>query len=689
MRRQRLRIGIDTGGTFTDVVALDAVSGEVHTTKTPSTPADPSVGFAEGVRLILDQIGATIDEVDTVSHGTTVATNALLQDEVVDLGLLTTEGFRDILEIARQSVPDGYGNSYFWVKPDRIVPVHLVREAPGRLAAKGDEVRPLDETSIAESARWFRAQGVTAIGICFLHAYVDPVHERRARDIVAAEYPGASVSISSDVLREYREYERTVTTLVDAFVKGTVVDYVNTIEERLAGLRPADPPPFYVMKSNGGVVSPEGVGRQPITTILSGPAAGALGAAMIAEQAGFDRVLTLDGGGTSTDVTVVRNGLPALTTEGQVGRHPTKIPMIDIVTVGTGGGSIAWISPEGGLKVGPRSAGAAPGPLCYGAGGTEPTLTDAHLTLGRIPPALLGGRVPLDVDAARVGIETLAVGLGMEAEDCAAGILEIAAWNQANAIRQVTVRKGLDVRDFAMVSFGGSGSLQACRLLDLLGLPAVIVPPDPGNVSAFGLLTVDVRNDEVQTYVSRTTEIDVDHLAAVYADLEERARQALDAEGFDRAEQRIERSADLRYDGQAFEVRVPAPDGDIEAGFVAAVVGAFHDEHEALYDYCYRDRPDQVVELVNLRVAGVGPITTPTIRPRHEGDGNPQRAQTGRRPVYLDGWEEVPVFERARLLAKDLIVGPAIVEEFGSTVPVLPNCTAEVDGFGNLLLRSR
>ncbi|MEM9468497.1 MAG: hydantoinase/oxoprolinase family protein, partial [Actinomycetota bacterium] len=645
MSRGRLRIGIDTGGTFTDVVALDAVSGEVHTTKTPSTPHDPSVGFAEGVRLILDQIGAEIDEVDTVSHGTTVATNALLQDNVVDLGLLTTEGFRDILEIARQSVPDGYGNSYFWVKPERIVPVHLVREAPGRLDAKGDEVRPLDEESIAASARWFREQGVTAIGICFLHAYVDPVHERRAREVVLAEYPEASVSISSDVLREYREYERTVTTLVDAFVKGTVVDYVNTIEERLAELRPDDPPPFYVMKSNGGVVSPEGVGRQPITTILSGPAAGALGAAMIAEQAGFNQVLTLDGGGTSTDVTVVRDGLPALTTEGRVGRHPTKVPMIDIVTVGTGGGSIAWISPEGGLKVGPRSAGAAPGPICYGTGGTEPTLTDAHLTLGRIPPALLGGRVPLDAAAAREGIETLATGLGMEAEDCAAGILEIAAWNQANAIRQVTVRKGLDVRDFAMVSFGGSGSLQACRLLDLLDLPAVIVPPDPGNVSAFGLLTVDVRNDEVQTYVSRTTAIDIDHLSGVYAELEERARLALDAEGFDRSEQRIERSADLRYDGQAFEVRVTAPDGEIEVGFIPDIVNAFHDEHEKLYDYCYRDRPEQVVELVNLRVAGVGPITTPTIRPRHEGDGSPERARTGSREVHLDGrWEEVPIF---------------------------------------------
>jgi N-methylhydantoinase A len=411
---------------------------------------------------------------------------------------------------------------------------------------------------------------------------------------------------------------------------------------------------------------------------------------MVARHAGFDQILTLDGGGTSTDVTVVREGRPALTTEGRVGRHPTKIPMIDIVTVGTGGGSVAWISPEGGLKVGPRSAGADPGPLCYGRGGTEPTLTDAHLLLGRIPPALLGGRVPLDVYAARQGIETLASALGLETEECAAGILEIAAWNQANAIRQVTVRKGIDVREFAMVSFGGSGSLQACRLLDLLGLSAVVVPPDPGNVSAFGLLTVDARNDEVQTFVTRTSTVDLDELATAYDELEERARRALDAEGFSRDEQRIERSADLRYDGQAFEVRVPAPNGPIEPGFIAEVVGNFHDEHEALYDYCYRDRPEQIVELVNLRVAGVGPITTPTIRPRHEGDGDPARAHIANRDVYLDGrWHDVPRYDRSHLLAKDLVVGPAIIEEFGSTIPLLPTFTAEVDTFGNLIVRTR
>ena len=326
-------------------------------------------------------------------------------------------------------------------------------------------------------------------------------------EIIAEVYPEASVSISSRVLREYREYERSVTTLVDAFVKDKVVDYIAGIQAKLDRVRDGEAPAFYIMKSNGGVISAEAVGDQPITTVLSGPAAGALGAAVLTGAAGFDRVLALDGGGTSTDVTVVQGAVPALTTEGSVGRHPTKVPMIDIVTVGTGGGSIAWISPEGGLKVGPRSAGADPGPLCYGKGGTEPTVTDAHLTLGRIPPALIGGRVPLDVDAARAGVERLSADLGLTTEECAAGILEIAAWNQANAIRQVTVRRGLDVRDFALCGFGGSGPLQACRLVDVLRLEAAVIPRDPGNVSAFGLLVVDLRHDEVQTLVGRHTEL--------------------------------------------------------------------------------------------------------------------------------------------------------------------------------------
>src|SRR6478672_2866614 len=456
----RIRIGIDTGGTFTDVVALDESTGALVTTKTPSTPSNPADGFMAGVAKVLELLGGE-PHVVSVSHGTTVATNQLLEGKVGDLGFITTEGYEFLLEIARQSVPDGYGNSYFWVKPPRIVPVHRVRTVGGRLDYQGHEVRPFDEAGAVAVARWFRDAGIDTIGVCFLHSYADPGHEKAMREVLRREHPGAVVSISSEVLREYREYERAVTTLVDAAVKPRMASYVANIAGRLRDLaRPGDERvPFYVMKSNGGVLSAEEVVHQPITTVLSGPAAGALGAALVAREAGFDRLLTCDGGGTSTDVSVVLAGEPTLTTEGTVGSYPSKIPMIDVVTVGAGGGSVAWVTAEGSLKVGPRSAGADPGPLCYGRGGTEPTVTDAHVLLGRIPPHLLGGEIPLDVAAARAGLEALGSRLGLPVEQAAAGILEISAWNQANALREVTVKRGLDVRDFTMATFGGSGSL--------------------------------------------------------------------------------------------------------------------------------------------------------------------------------------------------------------------------------------
>ncbi len=559
--RRRIRVGIDTGGTFTDVVAVDEDSGEVVTTKTPSTPANPADGFIAGIEKILALMDASGPDLTAVSHGTTVATNKLLEGKVERLGFITTEGYEFMLEIARQAVPDGYGNSYFWVKPPRIVPADAVRTVGGRLDVSGAEVRPFSEDDAVAAARFFRDRGITTIGVCFLHSYVDDAHERAMREVLRREHPDAVVSVSSEVLREYREYERAMTTLVDAAVKPAVSRYVRNIHERLDGFTSGRPVPFYVMKSNGGVLSADEVVHQPITTVLSGPAAGALGAALIAEKAGFAKVLTCDGGGTSTDVSVVLDGEPTLTTEGTVGAYPSKIPMIDVVTVGAGGGSVAWVSPEGTLKVGPHSAGADPGPLCYGRGGTEPTVTDAHVVLGRIPPHLLGGEIPLDVEAAHAGVAALAERLGLDLERCAVGILEISAWNQANALRQVSVKRGLDVRDFMLTTFGGSGSLLACRLVDVLDLAGVVVPLNPGNLSAFGLLTVDVRNDYVQTHVARHDGLDLASVAAVLEALTARGATALAAEGFAPEEHQFVRTVDLRYFGQAYEVRVPAGSG--------------------------------------------------------------------------------------------------------------------------------
>jgi N-methylhydantoinase A len=555
-----------------------------------------------------------------------------------------------------------------------------------------------------------------------------------------------------------------MTTLVDAAVKPNVSRYVANIHQRLDEfVDSSEKLPFYIMKSNGGVLSADEVVHQPITTVLSGPAAGALGAGLIASRAGFDKVLTCDGGGTSTDVSVVLGGEPTLTTEGSVGAYPSKIPMIDVVTVGAGGGSIAWISPEGSLKVGPQSAGADPGPLCYAKGGTEPTITDAHVTLGRIPPHLLGGEIPLDVDAARAGIKSLAERLDLDFERCATGILEISAWNQANALRQVSVKRGLDVRDFMLATFGGSGSLLACRLVDILDLAGVVVPQNPGNVSAFGLLTVDVRNDYVQTSVARHDALDLAAVRGTFDELTARAASALDAEGFDRADHRYARTVDLRYFGQAFEVRVPAPEGDVTAEWADAVADAFHAGHRALYGYDFRADPRQRVEWVNLRVTGIGPIRRPTLRPlTGEGEeppgvpdppgpapgppvggtlqpeppagaphphlpagvlrpgspagGAPERegsrpgerergvvhtptpaatpgpSPAGSRPACFDpsrGFVDTAIYRRDDLAPGDLVAGPAVVEEYGATVPLLPGFRAEVDRFGNLIVTRR
>jgi len=675
-----VRIGVDTGGTFTDVVLVDEETGEIVTTKTPSTPANPADGFMAGVHKVLELHTGSGDlgDVSAIVHGTTVATNQLLEDRpdgTAHLGFVTTEGFEFILEIARQSVPDGYGNSYFWVKPPRIVPVHRVRTVGGRLDHLGREIRPFDEAGAVQAARWFADNGVTAIGVCFLHSYANPDHERRMREVIEREHPDAVVSLSSDVLREYREYERSVTTLVDAAVKPIMRRYIGNLSDRLGR-------PFSVMKSNGGVLSASEVVHQPITTVLSGPAAGALGAALIAGTAGHPGVITLDGGGTSTDVAVVVDGEPSLTTEGNIGRYPCKIPMIDIVTVGAGGGSIAWISREGTLKVGPKSAGADPGPLCYGRGGTEVTVTDAHVFLGRVPPHLLGGEIPLDVSAARAGIEALAGKLGLSPERCATGILEISAFNQSNAIRQITVKRGLDVRDFPMVAFGGSGPLLACRLIDILGLRAAIVPPNPGNVSAFGLLTVDVKNDYVRTHVSRDPSQET--LRAVFAELEGQAAAALDREGF--ASHVYARSADLRYYGQAYEVRVPAPDGPLDDDWRAAVVDRFHEAHQRLYGYGYRDDPRHAVEWVNLRVSGIGPITRPTIARLPYQPDEPSPVAT--RDVFYERWGRTVIYRRGDLRAGAVVTGPAVIEEYGSTLPVHPGFTATMDDYGNLVVVS-
>jgi N-methylhydantoinase A len=680
----RLRIGIDTGGTFTDIVCHDGVSGAMRVTKVASTPANPAIGLKRGVEAILAQANAGTDDLAGLAHGTTVATNALLQGDIAGLGLVVTAGFRHILEIARQAVPEGYGNSYFWVKPERIVPLRFVREVGGRLNFRGEELRPLDERSIAQAAAFFRAHGINAVGVCLIHSYANPRHERAVAEIFAREHPECTISLSCDVLPEYREYERAVTTLVDAFVKPHMGRYLRRINDELGpGLREK---PFLVMQSSGGVASADQVMRKPITTALSGPAAGALGSAVIAEIAGFPDVVTLDAGGTSTDLCLIERGKPHVTNGGAVGSFPVRIPMIAIETIGTGGGSIAWITREGHLKVGPRSAGAEPGPMCYPNGGAEPTITDANLVMGRIPGALIGGGIALDVARARAGLAALAAKLPgrMSADELAHGIIEIANWNQANAIRQMTIQRGIDPREFALLSFGGSGPAQSPAVMELIGMKACIVPPNPGNLSAFGLLAVDWRTDHMLTKVMHEDAIDLATVAGIYAGLEQEAVAALERDGIARARIALVREADMRYAGQSMEVRVVAPAGAVDGAYLAALIEAFHAAHRKTFGYSYVGQ--QKVELVNFCVSGLGLIERPSIPQLATSVGTPPPRTS--RPVYFDGaFRDTSVYQRETLPPGLRLEGPLVIEEFGSTTVVFPGQSVEVNPHGILIIR--
>lgn len=683
----KLRVGIDTGGTFTDIVLSDASTGNIHVTKVPSTPENPARALVQGIDNILTESDLSADDLSAICHGTTVATNALLQGQIEDLALVVTKGFRHILEIARQAVPDGYGNSYFWVKPDRIVPVHRVFEVDERLDFSGNVLRPLDEESVRDVARNLKKYGLTAVGVCLIHSYANADHEQRVRDILVSEYPELIVSLSSDVWPEYREYERAMTTLVDAFVKPHMRRYLGRIKDELPGNLTEKP--FLVMQSSGGVLSADQVADKPIATALSGPAAGVIGATTVAGLAGFKNVITLDAGGTSTDICLVEGSEPRITTGASVGPFPVRLPMIDIRTVGTGGGSIAWISREGHLQVGPISAGADPGPMCYPNGGDQPTITDANVVLGRIPAELIGGGIPLDVERARAGIAELGKNLKnqLDVEELAEGIIEIANWSQANLIRQMTIEQGIDPREFALLSFGGSGPAQSPAVMKLLGLQACIVPPNPGNLSAFGLLMVDYRSDHVFTQVMHEDDFDPKTVSDIFAPLEADAAATLAKDGVDPEVISYVRQADARYSGQSMEVRVNVPAGEITQENLNQIAENFHALHERTFGYCYRET--QKVEVVNFSVSGFGAVDKPGIAAEPSAaDAKPPAPITSRQVIFENTATETPVYNRADLAPGLSMEGPLVVQEFGSTTVVFPGQTMTVDPHRIMIIRA-
>ncbi|MEO5321892.1 hydantoinase/oxoprolinase family protein [Mesorhizobium sp. CC13] len=677
-----LRIAIDTGGTFTDVVAIDEATGQITAVKTPSTPADPSVGLLNGVRRVLEETGGKDEDLQMLLHGSTVATNAVLEHKFGGLGLVVTRGFRHMIEIARQSVPDGYGNSFFWVKPPRLVPLHLVREVGGRMTFAGEELETLDEAETLQAVRELVEDGVSCIAVCLLHAYANDAHEQRIGALIKEHFPDVFVSLSSVVLPEYREYERAMTTLIDVLVKPYCKTYLQSAADRIRAQ--SGDIPFLIMQSNGGVVKHSTAGEKPVTMLLSGPAAGILGSIHMAHLAGYKDILTVDVGGTSTDVAIIENYTPMYTSASMVESYPVKTPMLDIVTVGSGGGSIAWIDPYGQLKVGPKSAGADPGPICYGKGGTKPTVTDAAISLGRLPAALIGGAIKLDADAAREAYRKLGAEFGMSAEEVAAGALEIAAVNQVFGIRQVTTTRGRDPGAYAMVAFGGAGGLFAAEVADFLDVRTIVSPPNPGNLCAFGLHVSDVRRDYIRTMVRRQSTADAAEILAAWDDLVRGGIADIAAEGIAEDKIEIRRVADVRYFGEGHEVQVDIPSDLGGEAAIAHLFKDFHRVHDQTFGFHYEGEQD--VEVVNLRVQAVGVQHRPNLKP--DTIARDAASPFGYRMAYwrATGWVDCPLYNRTELAVGQLIAGPAIVEEYGSTVVVPASWSVRADQYGNLIL---
>jgi N-methylhydantoinase A len=678
------RLGVDVGGTFTDATLLDDATGEVRIAKVPTTPRDPSLGFLAALERILAANALAHRDLSYVVHATTVATNAIIEGKTAPTGFVTTEGFSDMLEIARQVRPSLYDLQF--EKPRPLVPRHLCFGVPERLDARGNVLTPLDECAVRAAAERLRAEGIAAVAVCFLHAHVNPAHERRAAELIRELFPEAVVSVSSEVAPEFREYTRASTTVVNACIQPVVARYLGEIEARLraAGLAAE----LLVMQSSGGVYTFAAARERPVLMVESGPAAGVIAATHLGAALGIADLISFDMGGTTAKAGLVLGGVPRVTKEYEVGAsarpgiggsrggYPIRTPVIDLVEIGAGGGSIAWIDSGGALRVGPRSAGADPGPACYARGGAEPTVTDANLVLGRLSPdRFLGGELPLDAAAASRAVgERCGAPLGLDEVAAAHAIVEIANTAMAGAIRLVTVQRGHDPRELTLVAFGGAGPAHACRLAAETGVSRVVVPPSPGTFSALGLLVTDLKHDYATTLVRRLDQLDGDGIDRAFAELEASGRAALWRDGVAAAAMTFERRVDLRYVGQGFELSVP---------WGAELVARFHAEHDRAYGH---SAPEEPVELVNLRLTAIGRIAKP--RRREAAPAEVVEPRTVR-PVYFaeaGGFVDCPVYDRYRLGAGVVLAGPTIVEELDSTTVVHPGFRAGIDRYGDLVL---
>ncbi len=682
------RLGVDIGGTFTDATLVDEATGDVRIAKVSTTPGDPSVGFLAAADRILAEAGVPGSQLRYLAHATTVATNAIIEGNVARTGFVTTDGFRDLLEIQRQTRSALY--DVHFEKPRPLVPRQLCFGVRERLGPDGSVRRELDEAHVREIAAALRAEDVESVAVCLLHAYVNPAHEQRVGEILAAELPEAEISLSSDVAPEFREYLRASTTVINAGIQPVVARYLQGIEERLgsSGVEAE----LLVMQSAGGVYTADAAKRRPVFMVESGPAAGVIAAAELGRALGRSDVVSFDMGGTTAKVGLVQDGTPTITKDYQVGSaahagvgtaqfsgYPVRTPVVDLVEIGAGGGSIAWIDSGGKLRVGPRSAGADPGPVCYGRGGTEPTITDANLVLGRLSAEnFLGGEIVLDAEAARSAIEErCARPLDLDVLDAARGIVEIANAAMSNALHLVSVQRGYDPRGFTLVAFGGAGPAHACAIARDAGIETVLIPRSPGIFSATGLLVTDLEHEVTATVLERLDGVTEEALEQAFVPLEASGRADLEREGTASEDISFVRQLDLRYVGQSFELTVPAGPRD-------EVPRRFHAEHDRAYGFA---APEEPIELVSARVRAVGRIAKPALPVLDEG---PLPEPKTRRPVHFaeaGGFVETAVYDRYALPAGARFEGPAVVEEYDSTLVVHPGYAAEVDLHGNLLLR--
>ena len=675
------RLGVDVGGTFTDLLLFNEQNGELRLLKTPSTPQDQSIGVMTGISELIAASKIAPNEINALLHGTTVSTNIVLEEKGAKVGLLVTKDFEQVLHLARSRTPGPLTGWMIMEKPDPLADLELTRGVSERMSARGDVITPLDENVARQAVQGLIDAGVESITVSLLHSYANPDHERRLRSIIEEVDAEIPISLSSDILPEFREYERTLVTVMNAYVGPSMRSYLTSFEDKLKAIQIS--PHVNIVRSDGGLMSVQRASDSPVHTMLSGPAGGVSGAAFLAKLAGYENALGFDMGGTSTDVSLIQDGKPLISRQTSLGYYPIKIPSVEVHSVGAGGGSIAHVPMTGALRVGPESAGAAPGPACYGKGGEQPTVTDANLLLGRLPPRLLDGKMDLDLKAAEEAVGKIARTLGLDQYQAAQGILDIVNENMFGALRLVSVQKGLDPRDFALVAFGGAGPLHGNAMGILGNCYPVIVPQTPGVLSALGFLCSDVKNEFAQTYVHNVREAKSSQLEEIYGRLGQEARGWLRQEGIDEGRQELSYQADVRYFRQGDELPLQVNPENMRNGGLADLEARFASAHERLYGF-QLDRP---VELVNLRAVGSGQVEKVQLPSFELETPDASGAIFEQHQVYFSGgFVNANIYDRKLLRAGNHVVGPAIVTQADSTTIIHPGHVGIVDRYLNIMI---